>query len=128
MAIYDNMIYNNKLLISYGKKMSDTIKTITDENFEQEVMNSTKPVIIDFWAEWCGPCRAIAPIFAEVAESHNTSVTFGKINIDQNSEIPAKFGVMSIPTLILFKNGQVEAMKVGALSKSQLVAFIESNS
>lgn len=107
--------------------MSDLIKAITDATFDQDVLNSTKPVIIDFWAEWCGPCRALAPVFEEVAASHSESLVFGKINVDESPQVPSKYGVMSIPTLIIFKNGQVEAVKMGALSKSQLIAFIESN-
>ncbi len=107
--------------------MSATIKTITDANFEQEVLDSGKPVLVDFWAEWCGPCRALAPIFEEVALSHSETVGFAKINIDENPQTPSKYGVMSIPTLILFKNGQVEAVKMGLLTKSQLSAFVESN-
>lgn len=107
--------------------MSDQIKAITDDNFEQEVLNSGKPVLIDFWAEWCGPCRALAPILEEVAASYGEKVTFGKLNIDENTVTPSKYGVMSIPTLILFKNGQVEAIKMGLLSKSQLSAFVDGN-
>lgn len=107
--------------------MSANIKTITDSNFEQEVLNSGKPVLVDFWAEWCGPCRALTPILEEVAAGHSDSVVFAKINIDENPQTPSKYGVMSIPTLILFKNGQVEAVKMGLLSKSQLSAFVESN-
>ncbi|NSL17189.1 thioredoxin [Tatlockia micdadei] len=107
--------------------MSANIKTITDSNFEQEVLNSGKPVLVDFWAEWCGPCRALTPILEEVAANHSENVVFAKINIDENPQIPSKYGVMSIPTLILFKNGQVEAVKMGLLSKSQLSAFVESN-
>lgn len=107
--------------------MSEHIKTITDANFDQEVINSNKPVLVDFWAEWCGPCRALTPILEEVATTHAKDITFAKINIDENPQAPSKFGVMSIPTLILFKNGQVEAMKMGLLSKSQLSAFVESH-
>ena len=107
--------------------MSAMIKAITDANFEQEVLNAGKPVLIDFWAEWCGPCRALTPVFEEVAASHGENMIFAKINIDENPETPSKYGVMSIPTLIIFKNGQVEALKMGLLSKSQLIAFVESN-
>ncbi|RUR12578.1 thioredoxin [Legionella sp. km772] len=108
--------------------MSDHIKVVTDGSFEQDVIQSTKPVLVDFWAEWCGPCRALTPILEDVAATHSKDVTFAKINIDENPQAPSKFGVMSIPTLILFKNGQVEAVKMGLLTKSQLSAFIESHS
>lgn len=107
--------------------MSDHIKVVTDASFETDVLNSSKPVLVDFWAEWCGPCRALTPVLEEVAALHGKDVTFAKINIDDNPQVPAKFGVMSIPTLILFKNGEVEAVKIGALQKSQLSAFIESH-
>ena len=107
--------------------MSDNIKTVTDASFEADVLKSTKPVLVDFWAEWCGPCRALAPVLEEVAASPDMNVSFAKINIDENRQTPADYAVMSIPTLILYKNGQVAATKMGYMSKSQLVAFIESN-
>jgi thioredoxin 1 len=107
--------------------MSANIKQITDSSFEQDVISASKPVLVDFWAEWCGPCRALTPILEEVAASHHEQIGFAKLNIDENPETPSKYGVMSIPTLILYKNGQVEAMKTGLLSKSQLIAFIDSN-
>ena len=107
--------------------MNDHIQVVTDGSFEADVLQANKPVIVDFWAEWCGPCRALGPVFAEVAESHNEQINFVKINIDENPATPSQYGVMSIPTLIIFKNGQVEAMKMGLLTKSQLVAFIDSN-
>lgn len=105
--------------------MSDKIVAVTDANFE-EVINGDKPVLVDFWAEWCGPCKMIAPILDEVAEELD-SVTIAKLNIDQNPDTPPKFGVRGIPTLLLFKNGAVAATKVGALSKTQLVEFINEN-
>ncbi len=107
--------------------MSEHIKNVTDTSFSEDVLNADKPVLVDFWAEWCGPCRALTPVLEEVAGSHGNDVTFAKINIDENPQTPSQYGVMSIPTLILFKNGQVEAVKMGLMSKSQLVAFIESH-
>lgn len=108
--------------------MSDQIKSITDGSFEQDVLQAGKPVLVDFWAEWCGPCRALTPILEDVAMTNSDKVTFAKMNIDENPLTPSKYGVMSIPTLILYKNGQVAATKMGLLSKSELSAFVESNS
>ncbi len=107
--------------------MSDQILYITDAAFEQEVLQSTTPVLVDYWAEWCGPCKMIAPILDEVAKEYQGRLKVAKLNIDENPMTPPKYGIRGIPTLMIFKNGNVEATKVGALSKSQLTAFIDSN-
>ncbi len=107
--------------------MSEHIKHISDATFEADVLNSDKPVLLDFWAEWCGPCKMIAPILEDVAKEYGDKVQVAKINVDDNQATPAKFGIRGIPTLILFKNGVPAAQKVGALAKGQLTAFIDSN-
>jgi len=107
--------------------MSDKIIQLTDANFDQEVIHSKLPVIVDFWAEWCGPCKMIAPILAEVASEKADTVVIGKLNVDENAETAPKYGIRGIPTLLLFKDGHVKATKVGALSKTQLNEFIEAN-
>lgn len=107
--------------------MSEHISYVTDDTFESEVLQSSQPVLVDYWAEWCGPCKMIAPILDEVANEYSGKLKVAKLNIDDNQATPAKFGIRGIPTLMLFKNGNVEATKVGALSKSQLTAFIDSN-
>jgi len=107
--------------------MSEHIHYVTDANFETEVLQSTSPVLVDYWAEWCGPCKMIAPILDDVAKEYNGKLKVAKLNIDENQETPAKYGIRGIPTLMLFKGGNIEATKVGALSKSQLDAFIDSH-
>lgn len=107
--------------------MSESILHVTDSSFEDEVLKSELPVIIDFWAEWCGPCKMIAPILDQIADQYKGKLTVAKINIDDNQDTPATYGVRGIPTLILFKNGEAAATKVGAVSKSQLEAFIDTN-
>ena len=100
---------------------------VTDETFEDEVLKAEQPVLIDYWAEWCGPCKMIAPVLEEIAEDYAGRLKVAKLNIDENPATPPKYGIRGIPTLMLFKNGSVEATKVGAVSKSQLSAFIDSN-
>ena len=104
---------------------SDLIKHISDASFEADVLKSDKPVLVDYWAEWCGPCKMIAPILDEVSGTYKDKLQIAKMNVDENQAIPAKFGIRGIPTLMLFKGGELAATKVGALSKSQLTAFID---
>ena len=106
---------------------SDLIQHVTDASFDADVLKSDTPVLVDYWAEWCGPCKAIAPVLDEVAEQYAGKLKIAKVNVDENQEIPKKYGIRGIPTLLLFKNGNLEAQKVGALSKSQLTAFLDSN-
>ncbi|MFT5720460.1 MAG: thioredoxin 1 [Motiliproteus sp.] len=107
--------------------MSDNITNVTDASFEEDVLKAEGPVLVDYWAEWCGPCKMIGPILEEVANDYAGRLKICKLNIDENSDTPPKFGIRGIPTLMLFKGGSVEATKVGALSKSQLIAFLDSN-
>jgi len=107
--------------------VSEKIVHVSDDSFEQEVLKSDKPVLVDFWAEWCGPCKMIAPILDEIAEEYDGRLKVAKLDIDDNPQTPPKYGIRGIPTLMLFKNGEVEATKVGALSKSQLTAFLDQN-
>lgn len=106
---------------------SDLIKHVSDASFDGEVLQASHPVLVDYWAEWCGPCKMIAPILDEVAKDYNGRLTIAKMNVDENREVPAKFGIRGIPTLMLFKGGQLAATKVGALSKAQLTAFVDAN-
>ena len=107
--------------------MSDTIVHVSDDSFEQDVLSSDKPVLVDYWAEWCGPCKSIAPVLEEIADEYQEKMTVAKINVDDNPSPQPKYGIRGIPTLMLFKNGAVEANKVGAVSKAQLTAFIDEN-
>jgi thioredoxin 1 len=107
--------------------VSDNISAVTDATFEDDVLKSEVPVLVDFWAEWCGPCKMIAPILEEIAVEYDGKIRIAKLNIDDNPATPPRYGIRGIPTLMLFKAGNVEATKVGAVSKSQLSAFIDSN-
>ena len=107
--------------------MSDFITNVSDASFEDDVIKAEGPVLVDYWAEWCGPCKMIAPVLDEIAQTYAGKLKVCKLNIDENQETPPKYGVRGIPTLMLFKNGNVEATKVGALSKSQLAAFLDAN-
>lgn len=116
-------------LNDYGglPQVSDNIFYVSDAEFEDKVLQSEVPVLVDFWAEWCGPCKMIAPVLEEIAGEYAGKMQIAKLNIDENPATPPRYGIRGIPTLMLFKNGNVEATKVGAVSKSQLAAFIDSN-
>jgi len=107
--------------------LSDTIVHVTDDTFEDTIIKAEGPVLVDYWADWCGPCKMIAPILDEIAAEYGDKITIAKLNIDENPGTPPKYGIRGIPTLMIFKAGNVEATKVGAVSKSQLTAFIDSN-
>ena len=110
-----------------GKEDGMSTTHVSDASFDADVLKSTQPVLVDFWAEWCGPCKSIAPALEEIAQELNGKLKVVKVDIDRNSATPKKYGIRGVPTLMLFKNGSVEATKVGALSKSQLIAFIDSH-
>lgn len=118
---------DNDVLRRREIRMHKNIVEVNDDNFDAEVLQSELPVLVDYWAEWCGPCKMIAPILEEIAEEYGDKVKIAKLNIDDNQNTPPKYGIRGIPTLMLFKNGSVEGTKVGALSKTQLAAFIDSN-
>lgn len=107
--------------------MNDSIVHVTDDSFEDEVLRSSEPVLVDYWADWCGPCKMIAPVLDEIATEYAGKIKVAKLNIDENPNTPPRYGIRGIPTLMLFREGEVEATKVGAVSKSQLTAFIDSN-
>ncbi len=106
---------------------SELIKHVTDASFEADVLKADKPVLVDYWAEWCGPCKMIAPILDEVSKTYEGKLQIAKMNVDDNTDVPGKFGIRGIPTLMLFKGGQLAATKVGALSKAQLTAFLDGH-
>jgi len=129
----EKLMYQPNFLRDNGRftqenNVHEKIVEVNDGNFDSEVLQSELPVLVDYWAEWCGPCKMIAPILDEIAEEYGDKVKIAKLNIDDNQATPPKYGIRGIPTLMLFKNGSVEGTKVGALSKSQLSAFIDSNS
>ncbi|MCY7295702.1 thioredoxin TrxA [Alteromonas sp. a30] len=107
--------------------MSENIINVNDSSFDEAVINSNKPVLVDFWAEWCGPCKMIAPALSTIADEYADKITVAKMNVDENNETPQKYGIRGIPTLLLFKNGEIAGTKVGALSKGQLAEFINEN-
>ena len=118
---------SNQLILRMHTVMAENILNVNDDSFDEDVLNSDMPVLIDYWAEWCSPCKMIAPTLEEVASEYQGRVKVAKLNIDDNPGTPPKYGIRSIPTLMLFKSGQVEATKVGAVSKAQLTAFLDEN-
>ena len=127
IALGKDRYYNPSTFPSRSLPVAENIIHITDDTFEQEVLQSQTPVLVDYWAEWCGPCKMIAPALDHIASEYEGRLKVAKLNIDENPITPPKYNVRGIPTLMLFKNGSLEAQKVGALSKTQLAAFIDSN-
>lgn len=125
-ASFETRLFGGVISIS-EKLMNDKIITLTDATFESEIANSSTPILVDFWAEWCGPCKMLAPILDDIADEYAGKITVAKLNVDENSEVTVKLGVRGIPTLLLFKGGEVVATKVGSLSKRELSEFIDAN-
>lgn len=126
-SLYGMVLLMANMPTSMERKMSDKIVQLSDDSFDADVINASGLVLVDFWAEWCGPCKMIAPLLNDIAEEYDGKLTIGKLNIDQNSATPPKYGIRGIPTLLLFKDGSIADTKVGALSKTQLKEFIDNN-